>query len=171
MKAQSPVTADFLLLRFLVGFLGEKGQGGWWDTGFLSSTGLRYSQVNFPRSALAAAGTSVTEAAKRLHDSRIGKGGVFHLFRLPPAIEEAVHREMMQMDVEAVKAQIANRDSALHGLRELASETINAPEGPVQVGSVKTILRAGSVEEIAKHYLDAFLNAKMTFPYFMDKAK
>ena len=162
---------SFVQLRFIVGFLGEKEQCGWWDTAFLGSTGLRFSEINFPRSAVAAAGTSVVEAARRLHDSRIGKGGVFHLFRLPPAIEESVHRGLMQVDAEQVKQTITSRDTALAALREFAGETVDAPEGPVQVGSVKGILTAKAVEEVAKHYLDAFENDKMTFPYFMDKQK
>jgi len=158
-------------LRFLVGYLGERDQAAWWDTAFLSPTGLRYATVNFPRSFVAAAGVSVTEAARRLHDSRIGKGGVFHLFRLPPVIEETVHSEMLHSDPEQVKAIIQSRDAALDALGRVAVERLKAPEGPVKVGTVKTILYPRSLEELAKHYLDAFLHNRKTFPYFMDSGK
>jgi hypothetical protein len=158
-------------LRFLVGYLGERDQTAWWDTAFLSPTGLRYSIVNFPRSFVAAAGVSVTEAARRLHDSRIGKGGVFHLFRLPPVIEETVHYEMLHSDPDQVKSIIQNRETALEELGRVAVERLKASEGPVQVGTVKTILYSQSLEELAKHYLDAFLHNRKTFPYFMDSGK
>lgn len=165
------VVGQYAKLRLIVGFLGEKEQLGWWDTAFLSATGIKYCEINFPRSAIAAAGTSVTEAARRLHDSRVGKGGVFHLFRLPPAVEESVHRRMMQIDAEEIAPIIATKELALKALEDLCVERIDVPEGPVQVGSMKTILHASSVEEVAKHYLDAFSTNKMTFPYFMDKTK
>ena len=163
--------AKYVLLRYLVGFLGEKDQFGWWDTSFLGPTGLTYCEINFPRSALAAAGASATEAARRLHDSRIGKGGIFHLFRLPPALEESVHRKMMQTDPDPVREMIGCKQTAQDALEEIAVEKLDAPEGPVQVGTVKTILYARSVEELAKHYFDAFLKGKVTFPYFMDRTK
>jgi hypothetical protein len=81
----------YITLRTLIGYLGEKSQYNWWDTNFLSPFGLQYLAINFPRSSFVAGMTSVSEAARRLHDSRIGKGGVYHLFRLPLAVEENLH--------------------------------------------------------------------------------
>jgi hypothetical protein len=170
LKKQS-VYPRLVELRLLVGYLGERAQSAWWDTAFLSPTGLRYSAINFPRSAVAAAVVSVTEAARRLHDSRIGKGGVFHLFRLPPVIEEAVHYEILHGDPDPLQALIQTRDAALDALGRVAVERLTAPEGPVQIGTVKTLLYPRSLEELAKHYLDAFLHNRKTFPYFMDSAK
>lgn len=87
-----------LELRILVGYLGEKDQFNWWDTLFLDQTGRRFLQVNFPRSVFAAGVHSVVEAAKQLHDQRIGRGRVFHLFRLPAFSEESLHHELMNAD-------------------------------------------------------------------------
>lgn len=159
----------YVNLRFLVGALGEREQYGWWDTGFLSTTGLRYSEINFPRAAVAAAGVSVTEAARRLHDARIGKGGVFHLFRLPPAVEESVHKEMLHGDQEAFKAAIFGKDQALEALEQYADKPVDGQDGPVQVGTVKTILHSPSIATAAAYYLDAFRNNRKTFPYFIDR--
>ena len=78
---------------------------------------------------------------------------------------------MMQVDAEQIRQALRSRDAALAALKELAGQSVDAPEGPVQVGSVKGILAAKAVEEVARHYLDAFENDKMTFPYFMDKQK
>ena len=54
---------DLITLRAIVCFLGEKPQFGWWDTNFLSQTGLQFLVINFPRTALAAGCNSVIEAA------------------------------------------------------------------------------------------------------------
>jgi len=82
----SKIVADFVILRALVGYLGEKPQFGWWDTNFLSKTSLQFLEINFPRSYLSAGCVSVTQAAHRVHDQLIGKNGVFHLFRLEEAM-------------------------------------------------------------------------------------
>ena len=87
---------DLITLRTIVGFLGENPQFCWWDTNFLSQTGLQFLAINFPRSAFSAGCNSVTEAAKRLHDERIGKSGVYHLFRFPTYSEESIHRHLLK---------------------------------------------------------------------------
>jgi hypothetical protein len=79
---------QYAVLRILVGFLGEKDQFNWWDCSFLNATGRKFVAIDYPRSSLAAAANAATEAARRVHDARIGKGGVFHLFRLPHAMEQ-----------------------------------------------------------------------------------
>jgi hypothetical protein len=45
------LTEHFIILRTLVGFLGEKPQFGWWDTNFLSKTSLQFLEITFPKSA------------------------------------------------------------------------------------------------------------------------
>ena len=72
-----------LRLRILVLALGEAHMSGWWKTQFLSVTGLSYLNRLYPRSSFAAAVRSASRAAKAAHDSSIGVGNVFHLFRLP----------------------------------------------------------------------------------------
>lgn len=49
----------------------------------------------------------------------------------------------------------------------MSGSTISAPEGPVQVGTLKNILSDFALEEMAKHYYDAFSSQKQTFPYFI----
>lgn len=158
--------AKLLQLRILVGYLGEKDQFNWWDTAFLNRTGQKFLEVNFPRSAFAAGVHSVTEAAKRLHDTRIGRGRVFHLFRLPAISEEKVHLELMNADPASLLVDIETRENALAALNRLASSTLDAPEGPVQVGTLRRLLSEFAIEEMAKHYFDAFSSGKQTFPYF-----
>lgn len=161
------IARPFIELRALVGFLGEKTQAGWWDTGFLNATGQRFLAVTFPRTALAAGVASVTEAARRLHDERIGKGGVFHLFRLPLPAEESLHQALQQGGFESLQASLQDRDAALAALRRYARDGLRAPAGPVQVGTGKNMLTAFAIEELAKHYHDAFTRGIQTFPYFL----
>jgi len=66
-----------ITLRMLIGYLGEKRQATWWDCGFLDSTGSRFLQTTFPRTFLSAAVRSTTEAARLIHDSQIGRIGIF----------------------------------------------------------------------------------------------
>lgn len=160
---------DYILLRLLVGFLGEKSQCTWWDSNFLSETGLQFLAINFPRTALAAGCTSVTAAAKRLHDDRIGKGGVYHLFRLPAAVEESLHRELLSAEPDKLEADINTKEKALSRLKSFSESAVDAPSGPVQIGTEDKILTKFAVSELAMHYCDAFTKGKMTFPYFGEK--
>lgn len=153
-------------LRVLVGYLGEKSQSAWWDTGFLNKTGLQFLEINFPRTAFAAGCNSVIEAAKRLHDERIGKGGVYHLFRFPTGLEEDLHQRLLFADPDAYLPFIASQDSAMKALKKMVSNTVGTPEGPVQIGTEKTMMRESAIEELAVHYHDAFRTQKICFPYF-----
>jgi len=160
------LTKQYITLRVLIGYLGEKSQCNWWDTNFLSPVGLQFLAINFPRSSFVAGITSVSEAARRLHDSRIGKGGVYHLFRLPLAIEEILHNQLMGLDSSTFIPAIKDKNEALAQLQTLVDSTVDAPEGPVQIGTEKQIQRRNSIAELAKHYLDAFSNDKLVLPYF-----
>lgn len=163
---ESGILLNYLGLRALVGFLGEKTQLGWWETTFLSPTGRQFLAVTFPRTSLAAAITSTAEAARRLHDDRIGKGGVFHLFRLPLTIEEQLHQSMLSEALDPILPNLTSRELALDRLRKLCNGGLRAPEGPVQVGTQRNLMSSFAIEELAKHYHDAFNRGAQTFPYF-----
>ena len=77
-------------LRVVVLALGESAQPPWWRTGFLNETGLRFLERLYPRSAFRAAVHAAGKAACEIHDQAIGRRGVFHLFRLPEALEAEV---------------------------------------------------------------------------------
>lgn len=164
---EAGIQREYLELRALVGFLGEKAQAGWWDTMFVSPTGLRYLGVTFPQTTFAAAVMSVTEAARRLHDERIGRGGVCHLFRLPLPVEEQLHQVLLRGDWTGLRSHLTDRATALAALRAKAEDGLRAPEGPVQIGVGKNIPTAFAIEELAKHYHDAFSRDIQSFPYFL----
>lgn len=154
---------QLLKMRVLVGFLGEKAQFNWWDTNFLSSTGLKFLEITCPRTAFSAGCNSVFEAAARLHDARIGKGRVYHLFRFPPEVEESLHRLIAS---EPPVGAGLDKEKALGDLKSMAKGGLSAPDGPVQIGTLKNMISDFAVEELAKHYADAFAKGKQSFPYF-----
>ena len=156
---------QLISLRLFVGFLGEKRQGGWWDCGFLDATGTRFLQTTFPRTFPYAALRSTAEAARLVHDSRIGRVGVFHLFRLPVDIEDQLEACIAETNYDSLEIGLS-RESALEELRRLSKSSLAAPEGPVQIGVPEKILTPMSVSELAAHYLSAFTKSSQCFPYF-----
>lgn len=168
---QPNILEQFIDIRILIGFLGERSQCNWWDTNFLSPTGLQFLAINFPRSTLAAGCNSVSEAARRLHDERIGKGGVYHLFRMPATIEETLHKTLIAMDAGNLKAALKDKAAAMLQLKAYIKNTVDAPEGPVQVGTNRHLDTEFAVSELAMHYLNAFEQGKKCFPYFVANPK
>ncbi len=165
----SEIVSSLVVLRALTGFLGEKQQSGWWDVNFLNRTGLEFMKINFPRSAFGAGVTSSAEAAKKLHDERIGKGGVYHLFRLPAAVEESVHSELFKTDPSSVLSGMESKDTALARLETMFEAKEKAPRGPVWIGARDDIVTAASVRKLAALYFDAFSGNRECFPYFANQ--
>jgi hypothetical protein len=163
--------SQLAMLRMLIGYLGEKNQSGWWDCQFLSPNGIRFLEINFPRTILASAITSVTAAAMRFHDERIGKKDVFHLFRLPAGLEEAVHNALPSGNPGEWTALIHDVESAIEQLKNMHDGAVDASVGPVQVGTVGSLMGDDVISVIAKHYNDAFANGKIVLPYFTGAAK
>lgn len=160
------ITSDFLKLRFLVGYLGEKGQYGWWQTSFISASSAMFLTPAFPRTTLSAQYHGITEAARRIHDDHIGIGKVYHLFRLPEEIEQDLHTTLSESRASFPPELLATRDAALTELVKVASGSISAPEGPVKIGVAKDILSSGAITTLARHYVAAFSVGTKTYPYF-----
>lgn len=165
-KKYDQIYQKLSLLRLAVGFLGQGNQAKWWGCNFLDATGLRFLQTTFPRTAQVAALRSTTEAACIVHDQALGRIGSFHLFRLPPALENQLEQVAATMDWTECFKQIENNETAMTVLKELADALINAPEGPVQVGVESRILTRTAIREIAAHYYSAFQDGIRCFPYF-----
>lgn len=165
-EPRANIYKELALIRAVVGFLGEKSQYGWWDTNFLSDSGQEFLKIIFPRSAVSAGCNAAAEAAKRLHDERIGRGGVYHLFRLPSSIEEAIHRQILA-EPDDIYLLLNSEDIALDFLKRLSSSVKDVSVGPIQVGTEKQILTSKSFENISSHYFYAFQSSTMCFPYFV----
>ena len=78
--------AQIARLKLLVGFLGEQSQFNWWPSAFFAPV--------FNKNAFVAQYHGVQEAASRVHDEHIGIGRVYHLFRLPEHVEQALFNSL-----------------------------------------------------------------------------
>jgi hypothetical protein len=161
-----PIIGQFVLLRLLVGYLGQRKQSGWWDCDFLGPIGFRFLETIFPRTSGTAALRSTTEAACMVHDRALGRVGNYHLFRLPPALEDRLQQATEELDWSEAAKQIESPDTAIEALQWLADAVVKAPEGPVQVGVERRILTSPSIHELAAHYHSAFHDGIRCFPYF-----
>lgn len=162
----SKIIDQLIQLRLIVGYLGQGKQSGWWDCNFLDATGLRFLETTFPRTARLAGLRSTTEAACSVHDKALGRVGNFHLFRLPPALEDRFEHDLEKIEWIEVFKQVATSDEALSALKLLADAVIIAPAGPVQVGVEQRILTTTAIRELAAHYYSAFNEGVRCFPYF-----
>ena len=165
-QSKSGRVSAIVRLRVLVGYLGEKDQFAWWPTTFLSTTGRRFLEFNFPRTVLSAGVGSVSEVAKELHDERIGRSGVFHLFRLPHALEQDVHAFLAGESRNELMHLIEDRKSALGALQELAEGEGKCAQGPVRVSSLGQLTHRPSIRKAAACYRHAFEQGYLSFPYF-----
>ena len=163
---QQKTIDQIALLRLAVGYLGQRKQSGWWDCDFLDTTGIRFLEATFPRTAWAAALRSTTEAACIVHDQALGRVGNSHLFRLPPALEDQLEHALERLDWTEACKQIESRNVAMDVLKRIADAVIKAPTGPVQVGVVHRILTPTAAHELAAHYYSAFRDGVRCFPYF-----
>lgn len=162
----SQLIEQFAQLRLLVGYLGQRKQAGWWDCDFLGPLGFRFLETVFPRTARTAALQSTSEAACMVHDRSLGRVGNYHLFRLPPALEDRLQQAIEEVDWSVVATLIESPETAMEALHRLADAVVKAPAGPVQVGVERRILTSTSIHELAAHYHSAFRDSICCFPYF-----
>jgi hypothetical protein len=154
-------------LRLLVGYLGEKAQKNWWSTAFFDSSSRFFLEPVYARTTRLAQYNGVREAARRLHDEKIGTGNVFHLFRLPEEMEQDLH-ELMIDAPDQWFAELENQSAALNALRSLSSQTITISEGPQLMGSLDLFYDSRGSTTFAQSYFAAFEQGICSFPYLMD---
>ena len=154
------------LLRVIVAYLGEHAVPPWWASTFTHESGLDFSRYNFVRSHVSAAVAGAVVVARGVHDHRIGRRGIRHLFRFDAGLERAIHRQILEAERDQLAALIGNQNLALDQLGTLATQTVQAPEGPVQVGHLGEEEGEPALVDLAAHYLDGFENGKLVLPYF-----
>ena len=162
--------ADSLLsllgLRILVLTLGESHHAAWWKSQFLSHTGLSFLGRIYPRSTFAAAVRSAGRAARTVHDTNVGKGDVFHLFRLSREMERQIDTILTEQS-QALQTRyhpvLTEREQLLEALKTLAGET---PSGSL-VGPMRLLAKPGEwAPALAAAYWQAFRDSTQVFPYF-----
>lgn len=153
-------------LRLAVGLLGERDNAGWWASGFMSTTSATFLIPVFGTRVLQARYQGVLEAARRIHDERIGVGRAFHPFRLPEIVEQRVH-DAVQADGE-LERSMSGPEAARAILAALARTPVQAKEGPTRLGAADMLDGHAWVAEAASLYSSAFAVGVQSFPYFRD---
>lgn len=153
------------LLRFAVGLLGERDNGGWWPSGFMSPTSASFLAPIFASHVLPARYQGVLEAARRIHDERIGIGRVFHPFRLPEGMEQRLFITVNSFGQNLVD-KISSADAALATINDIAGKPAEAKYGPTRVGPINMLDSPQWVADAASLYAASFAGDVQCFPYF-----
>jgi len=166
----SSQTRTIVRLRLAVAFLGEREQAGWWPSNFLSRNARAFMEPVFGNGSNLAQYYGATEAARRVHDERIGVGRVFHLFRMPETVEQLVFDLLADKSVsDEVADCIASESTAGAVLVQLAPGIGRAETGPVRVGGIEMLSNPDTMATIAAHYQAAFRAHTQCFPYFSER--
>jgi hypothetical protein len=157
-------------LRLVTAAAGERVAPPWWGTQFLTDAGLRSMRRIFPRTALGSALACVTEAARADHGGRVGIGGRYHLFRLPPRVEQQLASSLSESAFateleDAIKGGLNDVLSVLQGLATGAKLT--QKDGPVSLGEIGQLLKPQSLADIAALYRGAAASGGRSYPYFV----
>ena len=164
------VLDEIIELRILVAALGEKPNAGWWESSFLGETGVRYLAYAFPRAPELAAVQGAVEAARRVHDARIGASGVTHLFRQSYEVELLI-LDYLKTNAAEIRARMFSTYTkplvCKSSLLAIAGAPEQGHEGPIQMGLVKGLPDGKSIKRMAAIYLGAFEASKCALPYFL----
>ena len=159
---------DLIRLRIAVGLLGEKDQSNWWSSKFLSGNGHDFLGHVFGNGTSIAQYNGVMAAAKRRHDDAVGMGErVFHLFRLPEAIEQAFLDELPSI-ITSVLNEIVDVEASRHFLQTVSARDVEPRQGAVLVGSPNDLSGRTWLRLAAAHYLAAFTSGNTSFPYLAE---
>jgi hypothetical protein len=157
-------------LRVAVGFLGEQVQAALWPSMFLGRHAHAFLNPIFGSKTRMAQYHGVTEAACRVHDERIGVGRVFHLFRLPEAIEQLTFSAFQEGSVpEEVMRSFDSTEAAKGILAALAKGLAEVKPGPARLGDADMITSLEGLALMAATYRAAFDTGIKCYPYFTDR--
>ena len=155
--------AQLLRTRLLVAALGERVSEPWWQSQFLTTTGVSYGKRLFPRGYGAAALSSVTVAASRDHDANTGKHS-FHLFRMPAHIEHQLSEAARQHTDWELPTEADAIIDLLDAVEPRAATKFSA--GPKTLGSVSELKNTSISGKLASLYAEAARKKKRVYPYF-----
>src|SRR5712692_5828586 len=163
------VPSHILHLRVIVTALGEVSQPPWWRTQYLSETGMRFLERLYPRTAFAAAVRATGVAACAIHDGSIGHGRLYHLFRLPIALEREMQTFLLGEYgtglAQEMRPLLGNVEELITRLHALAAEVPKETIGPWRIGKGTDLNRPEVYRRMAGAYLRAFQGGDKIFPY------
>lgn len=159
----------FSRLRVLVLILGESGHAKWWRTQFLTDAGLRFLDRLYPRTSCSAAIQAASVAARAIHDSSIGRGRVYHLFRLPDPLEGHLHALATEGYLDKIVAELSpsldDKEALLARFDSLSTDQPEVEAGPQRMGSIRDLKCGSLLGKWAAAYLHAFRSDYRVFPY------
>lgn len=158
-------------LRAVVMALGESVRPAWWNTGFWNETSLRFLERLYPRTFFRAAVYAAGRAACEVHDRTIGRGGVYHLFRLPETLEFEVYAVPPSADEEfftCFRSCLGDIDRMIRLLGQMCEEgdSKDTAPGPRRIGTEADLMHIGTFGRMASVYRQAFEHGMLAFPYF-----
>ncbi len=156
---------NIIKLRIAVGLLGERDHGNWWPSLWFTTNAVAFLSPVYGARTDAARYQGLVETARIVHDSRIGVGQAFHLFRLPETLERRLHDVVVSNDATSKAGGIPQKSDAEALLFEIA-EAVDASAGPIRVGSATELDTSSWIKVLAGHYLSAFRSSQQTFPYY-----
>lgn len=161
---------ELVLLRAIVGFLGERERNPWWPSSFFGTGSKSFLAPVFPRTHVLAQYQGVMQAASIVHDERIGVGNVFHLFRLPEDLEYSIQGSIQQLSMASAIAEwTARADYALTVIDKISGGQTPKNVGPVRVGSLADLRDAAVWRQVAAHYVAGFRQGFEVYPYFVNQ--
>ena len=152
-------------IRLLVAALGERLPQPWWRSQFLTPTGLRYVKRIFPRLPLAAAIASTTLAARREHDMNLGIH-TYHLFRLPPHLEDQLAESIRDgaLDANDLPDTVGALTEELEQIH--VGDFHSKITGPKSLGKINALLNPETLGRMASMYATAAREQTQVYPYF-----
>ncbi len=164
--------SDLLRLRVVIGYLGEKSQGNWWQSDFFGAASGSFLNPVFPRTQFLTQVEGASAAAGRIHDERIGVGKIFHLFRLPEDFEQSFHQRLQDKDVIDELAPLwESKESAIGYLESNFGKPSKPQVGPVSVGKISEVTTETVTKLIGNQYLSSLCSDDQSpvFPYLKDE--
>jgi hypothetical protein len=159
---------QIITLRYVIGFLGEKSQFGWWPTAFYDSSSRLFLEPVFSKTAPLAQYHGVVEAGRRIHDEHLNVGS-YHLFRLTEEIEQNLHETVQSKLGELFDSElITTPETALEILGGSSSGGDEPAEGPVLVGEIEDLLSTAVLGKLTSIYRAAFSSNTQAFPYLVN---
>lgn len=164
---QSAQIETLVLLRTVVGYLGEREQYGWWQSAFFGAGSSTFLAPLFGKTQLLTQCNGVTRAAALVHDERIGVGNVYHLFRLPEDMEHSLHRALQETALaDKIGPLVTNKATALAQLRTMLKPAGTESIRPTRIGDLQKLRTIDLWAVAAAHYVQAFERGVQICPYF-----
>ena len=155
-------------IRTAVGLLGEKASDVWWKSKWFDSNANTFLSPIFGKKVHLAIYQGILEAARKVHDEKIGLGKVYHLFRLPEELELRLHSLIIEENCPIIK-NMMDEVVAMETLSKFSRNEVEKQIGPLWIGSPGELKNSRWLNKASSYYKKSFKDSFKTFPYFLEK--